>query len=91
MFDGVDQYITILLIAYNYNDAKNKFISKCLEKYDEIKILVSNKCCNDDYYEEIVFENISDLEKYLIEKINNNKETIECLETCYFEIDDRYN
>ena len=90
-FKYTSQYISIILIADDYNDAKNKFISKCLEKYDEIKTIDFEM-----FYDEkeafdrppVKFENISDFEKYLFENIDSD--TIECLEECKFEIKDRY-
>ena len=90
-FKYTSQYVSIILIADDYNDAKNKFISKCLEKYDVIIRSIDFKLF---YYEEeadgppVKFENISDFEKYLFENIDSD--TIECLEECKFEIKDRY-
>ena len=36
-FPFATHYISITLIASSLEDARIKFISKCLEKYDEIK------------------------------------------------------
>ena len=90
-FKYTSQYISIILIADDYNDAKNKFISKCLEKYDEIKRINFKVFYNEDEASDgppIKFENISDFEKYLLENIDSD--TIECLEACKFEIKNQY-
>ena len=90
-FKYTSHYISVILIADNYDDAKNKFISKCLEKYDEIKGIDFELFYNEDKAFDgppVKFENISDFEKYLFENIDSD--TIECLETCQFEIKDAY-
>ena len=84
-FKYTKYYISVILIAEDYNDAKNKFISKCLEKYNEIK-----KINFQMFYDKneafdgppIKFENTTEFENYLLEHINKN--TIECLNTCSF-------
>lgn len=90
-FNYTSHYISIILIADDYNDAKNKFISKCLEKYDEIKRIDFKMFYdkNEAFYgPPVKFENISDFEKYLFENIDSD--TIECLEACKFEIKNQY-
>ena len=90
-FKYTSYYISVILIADDYNDAKNKFISKCLEKYDEIKRIDFQL-----FYDKneafdgppVKFENISDFENYLLENIDEY--TIECLDVCKFEIKDQY-
>ena len=90
-FKYTSHYISVILIANNYDEAKIKFISKCLEKFDEIKRIDFQM-----FYDKneafdrspVKFENISDFEKYLFENIDSD--TIECLEECKFEIKDRY-
>lgn len=81
-------YISVILIANDFNDAKNKFILKCLEKYNEINAIDFNEDEDENYGEKIKFNNILDFENYLLDKINEN--SIECLETCKFEICDKY-
>ena len=86
-------YVSVILIANDFNDAKNKFILKCLEKYNEINAIDFNAIDFNNNYENdgellIKFKNILDFEKYLMDNINEN--SIECLETCKFEIVDKY-
>jgi hypothetical protein len=91
VFKYTKYYISVILIADDHNDAKNKFISKCLEKYDEItRIDFEMFYYKNEAYDEppVNFNNISDFKKYLFENIN--EDTIECLETSKFEIKDKY-
>ena len=89
-FKYTSHYISVILIADNYDEAKIKFISKCLEKFDEIKRIDFQMFYdeNEAFDRPLKFENISDFENYLLENIDKDK--IECLETCKFEIKDQY-
>lgn len=82
--------ISIIIIANNIEDAKNKILVKCLEKYDEIKNIDFKMfyCSEDCDSPPLSFKNKSDLEKYILDNLNDNH--IDCLETCDFEIVNRY-
>ena len=81
-FPNATKYITITLIASSFEEARNKFISKCMEKYDEIKkgidlAALLPTCGELSSYENILQINTpKDLEKYLEENVN--RDTIEC-------------
>jgi len=88
-------YIEVHLIATNETEAKNKFISKCLEKYSEIINTINFK----QFYNEWEYRNYKDKELPLnfpkdstseFEKYLNDDCVIECLNDCSFEIIDKY-
>ena len=90
-FHYTKHYISVIVIADDYNDAKNKFISICLDKYDEITRIDFEMFYDkhEAYYgPPVKFDNILDFEKYLVEHIN--EDAIECLHTSKFEINDKY-
>jgi hypothetical protein len=83
-------YISVILTANNWNDAKNKFISRCLTHYD----IIMNKINfyqfydpNEDTTIPISFDNKKKFEEWLVQNID--EDNIECLEN-NFEIIDRY-
>ena len=87
-------YIEVVLMAKNKNEAKIQFISKCLEKYDEI-IQIDFTRFYYEYDEETPLNfnknNIKDFEKYLNDIMESDiDEHIECLNECSFEIIDMY-
>ena len=80
-FPNATKYITITLIARSFEEARLRFIIKCLEKYDDIKKIdfeaLCLTLCERSSYENILQINSpKDLEEYL-EK-NVNRDTIEC-------------
>lgn len=83
--------VEVVLIATDKMDAKNKFIAKCVEKYNEIIHLNFD----DERLPEneiMPLANVREFEKYLQDTIDINKDDdIECLEHCAFDIVDRYN
>ena len=92
-FPNATKYITITLIARSFEEARIKFISKCMAKYDDIKKIdfeaLCPTLCECSSYENILQINSpKDLEEYL-EK-NVNRDTIECLNECSFEIKYKY-
>ena len=44
-FPNATKYITITLIARSFEEARIKFISKCMAKYDDIKNNSGIICC----------------------------------------------
>ena len=90
-FKYTQHYISVILIAKNSGDAKNKFISKCLTEYDTITKQIDFKLfydINEDVELPIKFDCIKEFENYLI--INIEETDIECLGNCNFEIIDAY-
>jgi len=65
-------YISIILISENYEDAKNKFITKCLEKYKDIMLIDFEMFYDKDVHTipPTKFQNYDDFKKYLIENIS---------------------
>jgi hypothetical protein len=91
-FKYANEYVSIILIAPNYNEARNKMVTKCLANYDNIM-----KISRDVFYDKYEhrgeeppeqFNTIEEFEKYLLKNIN--KDTIECVENCEFEIVNKY-
>jgi|688.fasta_scaffold484678_2 hypothetical protein len=92
-FPFTTHYISITLIAYSFEEARIKFISKCLEKYYEIKkidfeALCPTLCERDSYKNTLQINTPKDLEEYLEENVN--RDTIECLNACSFKIKYEY-
>ena len=91
-FPYATKYISITLIAKSYEDARLSFIIKCIEKYDDIKkIDLEALCpalCERGYKYPLQINTPKDLEEYLEENVN--RDTIECLNKCSFEIEDAY-
>ena len=92
-FPFAAHYISITLIAYSLEEARIKFISKCLEKYDDIKkidleALCPSLCERGSYKNTLQINTPKDLEEYLEENVNGN--TIKCLNECSFEIKYEY-
>jgi hypothetical protein len=91
------QFVEVVLIATDKMDAKNKFIAKCVENYNEIihSRIHSNFNFDDERLPEneiMPLRNIREFEKYLQDTIDiNNDDDIECLGQCAFDIVDRYN
>ena len=84
-------FVSIILIADDFDDAKTKIIAKCLEKYDSInsidfEMFYDSK--ESDTLLPIKFENILVFENYLYNNIN--EDNIECLSNISFEIIDEY-
>jgi hypothetical protein len=88
-FRYTQYYIKVILIAINETEAKNKFILKCLEKYD--KIITIDFTQFYDKYECVKLplnfpqDNTIEFKKYL----NKNSE-INCLNDYSFEIINKY-
>ena len=84
-------YISVILIAKNIDDAKNKFISKCLSEYDYIIKNIDFELFydeNEHLEKPIKFKNILYFEIWLNKNIE--EDDIECLGDCHFEIIDKY-
>ncbi len=94
-FKYTQYYIEVILIATSKNEAKQKFISKCLEKYNEIITIdfvqFYNKYEDDELPLDFHKYNITEFEKYLNEKIDGDIDNyIDCLDVCSFEIINKY-
>jgi len=92
-------YIEVHLIATNETEAKNKFISKCLENYSEIIKTIDFKQFYDDSDYRDNYKNYKNKELPLnfpkdsttkFEKYLNDDCDIECLNDCSFEIINAY-
>ena len=88
-FRYTQYYIKVILVAINETEAKNKFISKCLEKYNTI-ITIDFKQFYDKYENDklpLTFpqDSTTEFKKYL-----NDDCEIKCLHDCSFEIINQY-
>jgi len=88
-FRYTQYYIKVILVATNETEAKNKFISKCLENYDKI-ITIDFTQFYDKYEDKKLplnfpHDSTTEFETYL-----NDDCEINCLNDCSFEIINQY-
>lgn len=96
-FYYTNYYIEVILLAINKTDAKKKFISKCLEKYDKIITIDFEQYYDSNEHDKLPLNfnknNIKDFEKWLYDNINENDDDdddIRCLDEINFEIINKY-
>ena len=96
-------YIEVILMAENEKEAKDKFISKCLEKYNKIVSIDFMQFYDGDGDGDVNGEdgNVNGEDEKLLfdfpkdntskfEKYLNTNSEIECLHNCSFEIINKY-
>lgn len=89
-FRYTQYYIKVILVAINETEAKNKFISKCLENYSEIINTVDFEQFYDKYENDELPLNFPQNSTIEFEKYLNDNCNIECINNCSFEIINKY-
>lgn len=97
-FTYTGYYIEVILLATNETEAKNKFISKCLENYSEIIKTIDFKQFYDknENFDGLPLnfprDSTTEFEKYLNDNLFGEfgYQNIECLNDCGFDIIDKY-